>query len=74
MEVQVINTLGLKGPQPILKIALAAPDMKRGDVLEVWGDCPTFEENVRVWCERLGKMIVSIEEDGEDKQIIKIQL
>lgn len=73
MATQVLDTLGLKCPQPVLKIAVRAPDMKDGDVLEVLGDCPTFEKDVRIWCERLGKVFLSIQDEGGDKKKIRIQ-
>jgi tRNA 2-thiouridine synthesizing protein A len=73
MNVTVLDTLGLKCPQPVLKIAVKAPDMKVGEILEVWGDCPTFEKDIRVWCERLGKTLLSVTEDGADKKMIQIQ-
>jgi TusA-related sulfurtransferase len=38
MAVEVLDTLGQKCPQPVLKIAVKAPDMKQGDILEVLGD------------------------------------
>ena len=74
MAVRVLDTLGLKCPQPILKIAVVAPDMETGDILEVLGDCPTFEKDVRTWCERLGKVFLSVKKDeGGDKKRIQIQ-
>ena len=73
MAVEILDTLGLKCPQPILKIAVRAPDMKPGDILEVLGDCPTFEKDVRIWCERLGKIFLSIKEEEGDKKRIQIQ-
>jgi tRNA 2-thiouridine synthesizing protein A len=73
MAVQVLNTLGLKCPQPVLKIAVKAPDMTPGDILEVWGDCPTFEKDVRTWCQRLAKVFLSIEDNGQNKKTIQIQ-
>ncbi|MGQ9569425.1 MAG: sulfurtransferase TusA family protein [Thermodesulfovibrionales bacterium] len=69
MATQVLNTLGLKCPQPVLKIAVKAVDMKPGDILEVLGDCPTFERDIRVWCERLGKVMLSVKKEGEKKRI-----
>jgi tRNA 2-thiouridine synthesizing protein A len=70
MAVKVLDTLGLKCPQPVLKIAVVAPDMRPGDVLEVLGDCPTFEKDVRIWCERLGKVLLSVQDgDGVTKRI-----
>ena len=70
MAVEVLDTVGLKCPQPILKIAVRAADMNFGDILEVVGDCPTFERDVRVWCERLNKVLLSIKnEEGYRKRI-----
>jgi tRNA 2-thiouridine synthesizing protein A len=74
MGVEVLDTLGLKCPQPVLKIAVKVPDMKPGDILEVLGDCPTFEKDVRIWCERLGKVLLSVKDEGNEKKRIQIQL
>jgi tRNA 2-thiouridine synthesizing protein A len=73
MQVQFIDTLGLKCPQPVMKIAVKAPDMKPGGILEVLADCPTFEHDVRVWCERLGKTLLSVHEGGGYKKRIQIK-
>ena len=73
MAVAVLDTLGMKCPQPVLKIAVKSPDMKPGDILEILGDCPTFERDVRIWCERLGKVVLSVKDDGDDKKTIQIQ-
>ncbi len=73
MGVEVLDTLGLKCPQPVLKIAVRAPDMKEGDILEVLGDCPTFEKDVRTWCERLSKVFLAITDEGGNKKKIQIQ-
>jgi len=70
---EVLDTLGLKCPQPVLKIAVRAPDMKPSDILEVLGDCPTFERDIRIWCERLKKVVLSIKDDGQNKKRIQIQ-
>jgi tRNA 2-thiouridine synthesizing protein A len=47
--------------------------MKQGDILEVLGDCPTFEKDVRTWCERLGKVFLSVKDEGQNKKRIQIQ-
>ncbi len=73
MAVEVLDTLGLRCPQPVLKIAVKAPDMEPGDILEVLGDCHTFEQDVRIWCERLGKVVLSVKDDGTHKKTIQIQ-
>ena len=64
-----LDTIGLKCPQPVLKIAVKAANMKPGDILEVLGDCPTFERDVRVYCERLNKVFLSVNQNGKGKKI-----
>ena len=73
MKIMVLDTVGLKCPQPVMKIAVLSPDMPSGDILEVVGDCPTFERDVRVWCERLNKTLMSVREEGGYKRRIQIQ-
>ena len=60
----VLDTLDLKCPQPVLRIAVRAPDMEPGEVLEVLGNCPTFEKDVCTWCTRLGKVLLSVKDEG----------
>lgn len=73
MAVETLNMLGMKCPGPVLKIAVKAPEMKPGDILEVLGDCPTFERDVRAWCARLDKIFLSIQDEGDGKKRIQIQ-
>ena len=73
MEIQVLDTLGLKCPQPVLKIAMEGCRLGPGNILEVLADCPTFEQDVRAYCERLGKTLVSVHELGEYKKTIQIR-
>ena len=72
MAVEILDMVGMKCPQPVLKIAVRAPDMNAGDILEVIGDCPTFERDVRVWCQRLQTTFNSIKDEGSKKKRIQI--
>jgi tRNA 2-thiouridine synthesizing protein A len=56
-----------------MKIAVLSPDMQPGDILEVIGDCPTFERDVRVWCERLNKILLAVRAEGGYRRRIQIQ-
>jgi len=73
MAVLILDTTGLKCPQPVLKIASKSPDMQPGDVLEVIGDCPTFERDIRAWCKRLKKALLFIRDEGAGKMKCRIQ-
>jgi TusA-related sulfurtransferase len=65
MATKTIDAMGLRCPQPILKITTALPEMQPGDLLEVKADCATFEDDVRKWCERMNKTLLAITRDGE---------
>jgi len=73
MVIEALDTLGQKSPQPVLKIAVKVPDMKQVDILQVFGDCPTFEKDLRTWCERVGKILLSVKGAGDNKKKIQIQ-
>ncbi len=73
MATEILDTRGLKCPQPVLKIAVKSPDMKSGDILEVIGDCSTFERDVRMWGQRLSKVILSVKDEGNEVKKIQIQ-
>ena len=73
MGIEKLDMLGVKCPQPVLKIAVKAPEMKPGDILEVLGDCPTFEKDIRAWCKRLNKICLSIMDEGDNRKRIQIQ-
>jgi tRNA 2-thiouridine synthesizing protein A len=64
-----LDATGLRCPQPVLKIAAKMPEMSDGDILEVLGDCPTFEEDVRKWCERMKKTLLAVTVEGGARKI-----
>lgn len=72
MAVEVLETVGMKCPQPVLKLAVKAIHMNSGDILEVVGDCPTFERDLRTWCERLGKTLLSVVNESEGRKRVRI--
>jgi tRNA 2-thiouridine synthesizing protein A len=53
----------LRCPQPILKLTAKSAEMKPGEVLEVMADSPTFVADLKVWCERVNKKLLSIQKD-----------
>ncbi|HOX45450.1 MAG TPA: sulfurtransferase TusA family protein [Myxococcota bacterium] len=59
-----MDTKGMRCPQPVLKVAARAPELKAGDLLEVIGDCHTFEDDIRKWCQRMGKTLLAVNRDG----------
>ena len=64
---------GLSCPQPVLKVAAKSPEMKPGDVLELRADCASFPNDIRKWCERMGKVLVFCRDEGGGKFLAQIQ-
>ncbi len=67
-----LDTLGMKCPQPVLKVAAKIPELNAGDILEVHGDCSTFEDDMRKWCDRMKRTLLAVNVNGTAK-IIQIQ-
>ncbi len=59
-----LDTLGLKCPQPILKIAIKAKSLAAGDMLEVKADCPSFPDDIKAWCQRTGNILLVCADEG----------
>jgi tRNA 2-thiouridine synthesizing protein A len=57
----------------MLQLALKAADMKPGDILEVLGDCPTFETDIRKWCERMNRILLAVNNNGNGVKKVQIQ-
>jgi tRNA 2-thiouridine synthesizing protein A len=59
-----LDTRGLKCPVPVLKMTgkLVKNEVKPGDILAVTADCPTFEKDVREWCQKMKKVIIVIKD------------
>lgn len=73
MATVTLDCNGLRCPQPILKIAAKSAELKAGDLLEVAADCPTFEKDVRQWCDRTKKTLMWIRDEGGGKKRCQIQ-
>lgn len=65
MADRLLDYSGLKCPYPILKLSAQYPQFKQGEIVEVIADCPTFEKDIKAWCQKLGKTIINIERHEE---------
>jgi tRNA 2-thiouridine synthesizing protein A len=71
---QTINAKGLPCPQPALKMTVASINMKKGEILEAVADCPTFEADVRGWCERSRKALLWIRVDPDGAKRCQVRI
>ncbi len=72
MASQTLDAMGLKCPQPILKMAVKARELQPGDMLEVTADCESFPKDVVAWCQKTGKTLLFCTTEG-DKHTAQIQ-
>ena len=61
---EVLDCKGLKCPQPVLKTAIKVKSMPSGSALEVLADCTSFPDDITKWCQKTGKVLVSIVDKG----------
>ncbi len=72
---KVMDLKGLKCPMPTLKMTTVVHNtLKPGDVLEVVADCPTFENDVKIWCQRMKKILLWMREDEPGVKHCQIQI
>ncbi len=60
METIRVTTLGLRCPQPVLMLAHHVRGKPAGTLVEIIGDCATFEKDVRSWAERERKTVIAV--------------
>jgi tRNA 2-thiouridine synthesizing protein A len=72
LNIMKIDCSGMRCPQPVLKLAVETAETPAGTVVEIIGDCPTFEKDIRTFCERRKKTLLSVRGDGV-KCVIQIQ-
>lgn len=73
MATFTLDTLGLKCPQPILKVAVKAKELNPGDILEVLADCHSFPEDIKNWCQKTKRNLLFISDEGGGKHKAQIQ-
>lgn len=64
MATYTLDALGLKCPQPVLKLAIKAKELTPGDILEVSADCPSFPRDIDAWCKKTGKTLLFCRDEG----------
>ena len=73
MATHTLDTLGLKCPQPVLKVAVKAKEISADDILEVLADCPSFPKDIEAWCTRMNKTLLFCADEGGGKFKAQIQ-
>lgn len=68
-----IDVCGTCCPMPLITVRKAVAELHTGQILQVSGDDPVFEESVRDLCEISGFKIIRVESTGR-KAVILIQI
>jgi tRNA 2-thiouridine synthesizing protein A len=59
-SIQRIDALGMRCPHPVLILGNETTRTATGTVVEIVGDCPSFEKDVRQFCERRGRTVLAV--------------
>ena len=73
MAVHILDVLGLKCPQPVLKLAVMAKEIPPGDTVEVLADCESFPKDLPTWCAKAQKTLLFCVDEGGGKFKAQIQ-
>ena len=73
MATHSLDVLGLKCPQPVLKLAAMAKEFPEGDTVEVLADCASFPKDVEAWCSKMKKTLLFCVDEGGGKYKAQIQ-
>ena len=73
MTTHTLDNLGLKCPQPVLKVAIKSKELQPGDLLEVLADCESFPEDIKKWCATTGRTLLFCGDEGGGKFKAQIQ-
>ncbi len=70
MAIVNLNVRGLKCPLPVLKLTnmYLRKEANPGDTISVQADCPTFEADVRKWCQTYKKVLVLFKDEGNHQR------
>ena len=73
MTLHTLDVLGLKCPQPVLKLAAMAKEIPAGDTVEVLADCESFPKDIIAWCDKTKKTLLFCVDEGGGKHKAQIQ-
>ncbi len=73
MATHTLDTLGFKCPQPILKVAVKAKELRSGDIIEAVADCHSFPDDIKAWCTKTNKTLLLFADEGGGKFKAQIQ-
>ena len=68
-----LDCIGLKCPRPVLKLTMVVQKITKGSILEITGDCPTFENDLRDWSEISHHLLLSVKDEGNNVKRIQVQ-
>jgi tRNA 2-thiouridine synthesizing protein A len=62
-----LDFMGLRCPQPVLKLTVAARQISPGTMVTILADCPEFPNDLKKWCQKMQKVLLSCTDTGGGK-------
>lgn len=70
METLELDMRGRPCPVPIIEAAKAMARLSDGGLLELRGDDPALERDVKAWCESTGHQLVAVERATDGANVL----
>jgi tRNA 2-thiouridine synthesizing protein A len=67
MPLVKLDYRGLKCPFPTLKMTTEIIKLSKGDIMEVWADCPSFEKDLKGFASRTNSTLLWVRNQGTCK-------
>ncbi len=76
MATMQIDVRGAKCPIPVLRMTnlVMKKEVNAGDTLIVVADCPTFEKDVRQWCQSMKKTLIVLRDEGNNAKRAEVRI
>jgi tRNA 2-thiouridine synthesizing protein A len=68
----LMDCVGMRCPQPVLRLAVETAETPPGTIIQITGDCRTFEKDIRTYCQRRQRTILSVRAEA-DRTIIQLR-
>ena len=69
-----LNLKGMKCLKVTWTMSSEMSKMKKGDILEVVSDCPSFTKDVKNWCQKHKKVLMRLKEESNGLKQCQIQI
>jgi TusA-related sulfurtransferase len=69
-EAKTVDVRGLYCPEPVFRTKMEMERLSIGEMIKIVADDPESEEDISMWVQRNGHVLVSIKKDSKDLEFL----